>query len=336
MTKQHIEFLKQIPIFDDFSEDQLRFVNRYIETEHFEPGQKALIQGKKGKALYMIKTGEFKVSSTLPGDYPRQEIYLRPKEFFGEISMLLRHPSSSTISATKASQCEILHRDKLNMFRIFDPMLGYKIEHAIAKLSATRINTKIQQLHDLLVKVNKVESYAENLPFEPIDSAKRKLKNIDDININQLKGLEILHGISHHELYTLLTYLEAYSYERGYVFPVTETSLCGIILQGAMQLLISYDTNLAKNIDVKGPGEIFGPNTLFQSMNHHMQTVIREEALILVLQPAQLNKMKSKHEKLWIKVNSFITRNTVSFFYIIDRQLVRIESEYSDILWRDN
>jgi len=327
-----MSYLKKIEIFEDLTDEELSFFSEVLTTTDFKPGEVALTQGEENDTLYLIKSGHFKVLVNLPGDFQKEIYDLKDNTFFGETSMLSSQPATAEVIATEHSQCYALTREVLNSLHIFKPEIEYKIKNAITVICSRRIDHNIKNIHDLLYKTYEIEGDIRDPSFQSIPSAREKPIPIDSLKAQFRTQSQIFNNLSNDEIQQILPFMQLFELERGYEVPYHKDPFCGIVLEGAIQVLISYAENFGKNIDVIGPGGEFGQQTFFEFKNPSMRTIVREDVVALCLNQENLLKIKSENHKLWYGIHHYLCQKTVSMLFMTVRQLKRIESEYDYLL----
>ena len=107
---QTVEQLRRVPLFKDFSVDELVAVIHGLNLITFESGDIILTEGDPGDSMYMLTSGTVKAVKRNAAGRQVAVNGLSEGAFFGEISILTGQPRSATIVAT--SHCEMLELDR--------------------------------------------------------------------------------------------------------------------------------------------------------------------------------------------------------------------------------
>jgi len=94
MAKSDLEMLQKVPIFSELSKKHIKFVLKESNPELFSPGQTIVKQGDPGGRFFVIFEG---LADVLQGN--RKKAKLGAGDYFGEMSVLDRHPRSATVQA---------------------------------------------------------------------------------------------------------------------------------------------------------------------------------------------------------------------------------------------
>src|SRR3954467_14157177 len=105
---ERTQTLKAVPFFTRLSDRELDVV-RSVSTEKTYPKNAVVLtEGEMGDSLYMIQSGKVKV---FIGDEDGREIILKilgPGAFFGEMSMIDKHPRSASVTTLEPSTVQVL------------------------------------------------------------------------------------------------------------------------------------------------------------------------------------------------------------------------------------
>jgi CRP-like cAMP-binding protein len=99
-----------IPLFGDFSQEELVAVIHGLRLLSFHPGDIVISQGERGDSMFVLTTGTVKAWVRDPDGKHVQVREMHEGDFFGEISILTGQPRTATV--TCASRCELLVLDR--------------------------------------------------------------------------------------------------------------------------------------------------------------------------------------------------------------------------------
>lgn len=94
MSKDVVELLGGVPLFQDLSKRELRAIGRAAKEIHHREGAVIAREGEPGLGFFLIVDGTAKV--TVNGRTRRK---LGPGEFFGEIALLDEGPRTASVEA---------------------------------------------------------------------------------------------------------------------------------------------------------------------------------------------------------------------------------------------
>ncbi len=95
MAKSDMDMLKEVPLFSELSKAHLKFIMKESNPELYSPGRSMVKEGDPGGRFYVIFEGRADVFVR-----GRKKATLGPGNYFGEMSILDKHPRSATVKAT--------------------------------------------------------------------------------------------------------------------------------------------------------------------------------------------------------------------------------------------
>jgi CRP/FNR family cyclic AMP-dependent transcriptional regulator len=144
------EFLKQVPLFRELDDEELAQVLMAGIVKRFSEGAVILREGESGGQLFVIHSGQVRISKVVPGVGEEALSILSPAEFFGEVEFFDGSPASA--QAIAHSACEVLavpHEEMAALMRSH-PALSAKFLWAFSRTLATRLRETNQRMASLL------------------------------------------------------------------------------------------------------------------------------------------------------------------------------------------
>lgn len=124
--------LGKMSFFSYLNEDELKAVSEVIEEVDYPGGNVVFEEGSDGHTLYIIKSGEIKVSKKDPAGNEQVLTLLKEGDIFGEMSFLDGRPHSATIAAEQSSRLLQIEKNDFDEFVDKNPKAAYKIMKNIA------------------------------------------------------------------------------------------------------------------------------------------------------------------------------------------------------------
>jgi CRP/FNR family transcriptional regulator, cyclic AMP receptor protein len=100
MATAPVELIKNVPLFSDLDDRELRQVAQSMKERTFSAGDVVTEEGKGGVGFFVIDDGNAKVSV---GGQQRGE--LGPGDYFGEIALIADIDRTATITAESELRC---------------------------------------------------------------------------------------------------------------------------------------------------------------------------------------------------------------------------------------
>ncbi len=155
-----LKVLKNIPLFSDLTQRELKIVSHLVYHRNFEPGELMFSTGQPGAAMFIIKEGQVQVFKKSAKDETLLTV-LNEGEFLGELALLDNSPRSASARAIKATQTLAIFREDLMGLNDTSPYLAAKILKRLALV----IGMRLKATNDLLLDAeDKLYEQQKNLP----------------------------------------------------------------------------------------------------------------------------------------------------------------------------
>ena len=119
--------LRRIPLFTDLGPDDLIALAGRVDKESYRKGEIIFEREEPASTLYIITTGQVKISIPSPAGHEAVLALLSDGEFFGELSLFDEKPHSATAQAMNNTSLLTLHRDDFLAFVRRQPEVAIKI-----------------------------------------------------------------------------------------------------------------------------------------------------------------------------------------------------------------
>jgi CRP/FNR family cyclic AMP-dependent transcriptional regulator len=143
-----LESLATIPFFSGLDPVALERVASGMRSRRFRRGEVIFHLGDPGDALFVIVSGDVKIS--LPSETGDEAILatLRPGEVFGELALLDGAPRSASATALTATETVVLPRDRFRELIATEAGVRDALLASIAG-ELRRLTTHVEELHFL-------------------------------------------------------------------------------------------------------------------------------------------------------------------------------------------
>jgi len=140
--------LARIPFFAGLDDDALERVAAGTRTRRFRRGEVIFHAGDPGDALFILVSGEVKIS--LPSETGDEAIIatLRAGDVFGELALLDGAARSATASALSATEAVVLPRDRFRELIATEPVVRDALLASLAG-ELRRLTVHVEELHFL-------------------------------------------------------------------------------------------------------------------------------------------------------------------------------------------
>ena len=142
--------LKNASIFAGLDDKELERVKEICKEQHFKSAQTIFRENDPGNRLYIIASGEVRISRDVPGSGEEALAVLKPGACFGEMSVFDR--SSRSTDAIANTDCVLItiNRPDFEMLLDFNRDLAYKVLWSVVRLLSERLRATNENLRSFL------------------------------------------------------------------------------------------------------------------------------------------------------------------------------------------
>ncbi|MBA2711479.1 MAG: cyclic nucleotide-binding domain-containing protein [Tatlockia sp.] len=328
--------LEQIQFFEKLEPNEIRFLANYIEEKKFQKGEVILPQGIQGKELYLIISGQVFVDIVLPGDdFKKNLAKLGKGQVFGEVTFLTKTQATASVTAKEACKCLTLSHKTLEMLRLVKPEIAYKIEQEITYQAAAKVIYNINAILELLKKIPEDSFYPfDHSIYVEDPKAHTKLIELSELNLNDDEFSSFFPKLAEKQKSGLLSMMTVKAYDKGYRFSAkeAESRKIAFIYSGAVMFFIKKNKTLKKSIAVLAVGDLFLQNFLSPNFQEVADFVTCEKSILLELDLNTYTELKETDPHLFYLISEKINRNIANAVYIVNRQFLRINCEYNNLI----
>ena len=186
------DFLASIRLFSSLSPEQLSMLAKSMTIQEFRPSEIVFEQGHDGDALFVVRTGEIRVSTHSPEGEEIGLACLTSGDFFGELALIDGKERTATAIATEPTK--LLKLPRSDFFEFLRHHTGITME--ILLVLTKRLRRNAIQLSDAMKqgskwKLGESDSVCPRLPI--LDFLQDELGGLGD-GVFGLVGLQHLMG----------------------------------------------------------------------------------------------------------------------------------------------
>lgn len=137
--------LKNIYLFEDFSDEEITLMEKVVTKRNVEGGQEIFSQGQKADSLFVISYGSIRLSQEGKGG----DTVIRPLAtgaHFGEMAMVDDQPRSASASAMEHTELLEISYAGLRALFLEQPAIGAKFYRSLAHYLSGRLRETTEQL----------------------------------------------------------------------------------------------------------------------------------------------------------------------------------------------
>ncbi|MBA3537445.1 MAG: cyclic nucleotide-binding domain-containing protein [Tatlockia sp.] len=327
--------LEKIPFFKRLTATEILFLAPYIEEKKFGEGEVILPQGSRGGDLYLVISGFVSVDIILPGDYKKKLTQLGVGQVFGEVTFLDDTLVTASVLAPGVCNCLVLSHKTVEMLRMSQPEIAFKIEQEITNQIAVKIIQNIKTILELLKKIpEEPQNPFEHALYLENSSARNYQMKLAEINLSKLIQADFFPKLAQEQRSRLLSLMTIKAYDKGFRFleRIEEPKKFAFIYSGAVMFFIKKNKQLKNSIAVLAVGDLFMQNFLSSELQQLTDYVTCEKSVLLELDMEAYLQLHESDPALFYAISNEINRSIAHSVYITNRQFVRINSEYNNLI----
>jgi len=145
-----LKLIKQAAIFSTLEDDELERVAEICKEQAFKFGQTIFKEGEPGNRLYIISTGDVRISRVVPGSGEEALTVLKPGACFGEMAVFDRSERSTDAIANTDCTLITISRSDFEILLDFNRDVAYKVLWAVVRLLCERLRITNDNLRSFL------------------------------------------------------------------------------------------------------------------------------------------------------------------------------------------
>lgn len=146
----NLELLKKTAIFADLDEGELARIAEICQDQTFKSGEVIFKEGDAGNRLFVIASGEVRISRTIPGSGEEALAILKAGACFGEMSVFDRSERSTDAISNGPSTIVTISRPDFELVLDFNRDLAFKVLWSVVRLLSSRLRATNDNLRSLL------------------------------------------------------------------------------------------------------------------------------------------------------------------------------------------
>lgn len=144
-VKNRLDFLKSFILFSEMKDEELKEIDKLLESRVYPDGATIFFQGDSGDKVYFLREGKIKVlKSSIEGDEQILEI-IQPGGVFGEVVLFGIDNYPATTRALGEVKVDYLSRSKFREYFNNNPEIGWGMLKVMARKLA-RSQHRIENL----------------------------------------------------------------------------------------------------------------------------------------------------------------------------------------------
>jgi CRP-like cAMP-binding protein len=145
-----VSLIKQAAIFATLEDEELARVAEICKEQTFKFGQTIFKEGEPGNRLFIIATGDVRISRVVPGSGEEALTVLKPGACFGEMAVFDRSERSTDAIANTDCTLLTISRSDFEILLDFNRDVAYKVLWAVVRLLCERLRITNDNLRSFL------------------------------------------------------------------------------------------------------------------------------------------------------------------------------------------
>ena len=146
------ELIQKSVLFRGSSAEEIELAAGLFQERQIKQNTIIFTEKMPAEALYIIKSGNVRISIMAGEGEEKSLLLLGPGEFFGELALLQEESRLVSARAETPVELLLLTRNDFHALIELDPRTGARVATAIAKLLAMRVKAYGDRLKDMLLE----------------------------------------------------------------------------------------------------------------------------------------------------------------------------------------
>ena len=147
---ENLELLQHTMLFKGCSEEELELALGLFQERLIKSNTTIFTENMPAEALYIIKSGNVRISVMAGEGHERGLLLLTPGEFFGELALIQGEGRLATAKSEGPTELLMLTRKDFQALLDLDPRTGSRLLTAVTRLLAMRIRAYGDRFKNLL------------------------------------------------------------------------------------------------------------------------------------------------------------------------------------------
>jgi CRP/FNR family cyclic AMP-dependent transcriptional regulator len=147
-----LELIQKTVLFKGSSLEEIELAAGLFQERKIKQNTIIFTEKMPAEALYIIKSGNVRISIMAGEGEEKSLLLLGPGEFFGELALLQEESRLVSARAETPVELLLLTRSDFKALVELDPRTGARVAMTIAKLLAMRVKAYSARLRDMLIE----------------------------------------------------------------------------------------------------------------------------------------------------------------------------------------
>jgi len=140
------EYLKQLPLFEELSLQEMKALFQRCEERHYAPGERLITQGVAGEALFILIAGDYDVRRVSDDGQAHTVATIGPGSYVGEMSMIDDAPTSAEVVAKTQGTALVVSKASFQLFLASNDHVALRVYRVFVQTMCDRLRKTNAQL----------------------------------------------------------------------------------------------------------------------------------------------------------------------------------------------
>jgi len=150
-----IKPLKENEIFKPLNDREVALVSKFVDEKNYAPGSALFYENMKGEAMYIIMSGQVRLSKMLAEGEERTLTVMGPGDYFGENALLEEGPRTVTAIVSQEASLLVIKRSAFNKLLEEEPKAAVKIIMGMYQVLSNRIRKASPKLQQMIMEASR-------------------------------------------------------------------------------------------------------------------------------------------------------------------------------------
>ena len=146
-----IPAMKESNYFKDLDDNEFSVLEKVVEEKTLPPGTTLFLEGMLGESMYLVVSGQIKISKMIAEGEEKVLVMLAPGDHFGEMAILDKGPRAASAVSTEPTQILTLKRGDLMKLQDSNPGVLVKVIMSLVQDFSRRIRENSEKYKNLLM-----------------------------------------------------------------------------------------------------------------------------------------------------------------------------------------
>jgi CRP/FNR family cyclic AMP-dependent transcriptional regulator len=147
--------LRENEIFKPLSDHELAVISKIVEEKTYPSGTALFYENMKGEAMYIIVSGQVRLSKMLSEGEERTLTVMGPGDYFGENALLEEGPRTVTAIVSQESDLLVIKRGAFYRLLEEEPKAAVKVIVGMYQLLSSKIRKASPKLQQIIMEASR-------------------------------------------------------------------------------------------------------------------------------------------------------------------------------------